>query len=248
MAWTRQTIRPAVWCAPFSWNLSRGLVRLRHSRSGLLLSELGAHVISTGPGPGRDHSGSAPSARRSSGKWCHTLVGQQVSLATFADQKLTRAGGAPASWPMAKLGRKRAGEGRKVSPVWRDCASVQLQHICRHVLGAHASPADLPIRREDSPVFVPGLQWLTVMVAAHDAGQPVPALAAMRWWTQPGQIGKLPTWSRPRRCCPSAPHWDSNEAVWSTSSTGEFAPSWSTGSGPPERAPAAVHHALAPPR
>ena len=35
------------------------------------------------------------------------------------------------------------------------------------------------------PVFVPGLQWLTVMVAGM---QGPPALAAMRWWTSRGQL------------------------------------------------------------
>ena len=30
------------------------IVRLRHSRSGLLLSELGAHILSPGSGPSRD--------------------------------------------------------------------------------------------------------------------------------------------------------------------------------------------------
>ena len=35
------------------------------------------------------------------------------------------------------------------------------------------------------PVFVPGLQWLTVMVAGM---QGPPALAAMRWWTSRGKL------------------------------------------------------------
>ena len=35
------------------------------------------------------------------------------------------------------------------------------------------------------PVFVPGLQWLTVMVAGMQGS---PALAAMRWWTSRGQL------------------------------------------------------------
>ncbi len=35
------------------------------------------------------------------------------------------------------------------------------------------------------PVFVPGLQWLTVMVAGM---QGPPSLAAMRWWTSRGKL------------------------------------------------------------
>ena len=35
------------------------------------------------------------------------------------------------------------------------------------------------------PVFVPGMQWLTVMVAGM-AGPPT--LAAMRWWTSRGPL------------------------------------------------------------
>ena len=35
------------------------------------------------------------------------------------------------------------------------------------------------------PVFVPGLQWLTVMLAGM---QGPPALAAMRWWTSRGSL------------------------------------------------------------
>ncbi len=35
------------------------------------------------------------------------------------------------------------------------------------------------------PVFVPGLQWLTVMLAGM---QGPPVLAAMRWWTSRGKL------------------------------------------------------------
>ena len=149
------------------------IVRLRHSRSGLLLSELGAHILSPAQAP-------AGTKRLSnllrSPKWSHTLLHR--FLWHLADQSLTQL----------------ESDERMVLAIWDESLlekpeSIALEGLCpvrsskaarlKRIKPGYYHPPGGP------PVFVPGLQWLTVMLAGM---QGPPSLAAMRWWTSRGPL------------------------------------------------------------
>ena len=149
------------------------IVRLRHSRSGLLLSELGSHILSPAQAP-------AGTKRLSnllrSPKWCHTLL--ERFLWQRADQELTRLEErselALAIWDESVLEKPESIALEGLCPV-RSSKAARLKRIKPGYYNPPGGP----------PVFVPGLQWLTVMVAGM---QGPPALAAMRWWTSRGKL------------------------------------------------------------
>ena len=149
------------------------IVRLRHSRSGLLLSELGAHVLSPDQAP-------AGTKRLSnllrSPKWSHTLL--ERFLWYRADQGLAQLeeqdGSALAIWDESVLEKPESIALEGLCPV-RSSKAARLKRIKPGFYNPPGGP----------PVFVPGLQWLTVMVAGM---QGPPSLAAMRWWTSRGKL------------------------------------------------------------
>ena len=156
------------------------IVRLRHSRSGLLLSELGAHILSPAP---------AGTKRLSillrSSKWSHTLLDE--FLRQRAEQSLPhlerRDELALAIWDESVLEKPESIALEGLCPVrFRKAARL------KRIKPGYYNPPGGP------PVFVPGLQWLTVMVAGM---QGPPALAAMRWWTSRGQLASH---RREQRC------------------------------------------------
>jgi len=149
------------------------IVRLRHSRSGLLLSELGAHILSPSQAP-------AGTKRLSnllrSPKWSHTI------LERFLWHK--------AECELAQLEER----GERALAIWDESVlekpeSITLEGLCpvrsskaarlKRIKPGYYHPPGGP------PVFVPGLQWLTVMLAGM---QGPPVLAAMRWWTSRGKL------------------------------------------------------------
>ena len=149
------------------------MVRLRHSRSGLLLSELGAHILSPSQAP-------AGTKRLSnllrSPQWSHALL--EKFLWRRAEEDLARL----------------AEKGEMVLAIWDESVlekpeSIALEGLCpvrsskaarlKRIKPGYYNPPGGP------PVFVPGLQWLTVMVAGM---QGPPSLAAMRWWTSRGKL------------------------------------------------------------
>ena len=149
------------------------MVRMRHSRSGLLLSELGAHSIA----PDRAPAGTKRlSNLLRSPRWSHTLL--EKFLWHGANQRLIQLGAA----------------GETTLAIWDESVlekpeSVALEGLCP----VRSSKAARPKRIKPGyynppggpPVFVPGMQWLTVMVAGM---QGPPTLAAMRWWTSRGPL------------------------------------------------------------
>ena len=149
------------------------IVRLRDSRSGLLLSELGAHILSPAQAP-------AGTKRLSnllrSSKWSHTLLDE--FLRHRADQSLShleqRDELALAIWDESVMEKSESIALKGLCPV-RSSKAARLKCIKPGYYNPPGGP----------PVFVPGLQWLTVMVAGM---QGTPALAAMRWWTSRGQL------------------------------------------------------------
>ena len=117
------------------------IVRLRHSRSGLLLSELGAHILSPAQAP-------AGTKRLSnllrSPKWCHTLL--ERFLWQRADQELTqleeRSELALAIWDESVLEKP---ESIADSSIRRGCARSA---PARQPVSSASSPATT-IHRED---------------------------------------------------------------------------------------------------
>ncbi len=149
------------------------IVRLRHSRSGLLLSELGAHILSPAQAP-------AGTKRLSnllrSAKWSRALL--EEFLQHRAEQSLShleqREELALAIWDESVLEKPESIALEGLCPV-RSSKAARLKRIKPGYYNPPGGP----------PVFVPGLQWLTVMVAGM---QGPPALAAMRWWTSRGHL------------------------------------------------------------
>ncbi len=151
----------------------QAIVRFRHNRSGLLLSELGAHILSPNQAP-------AGTKRLSnllrSPRWSHTLMAK--FLWSRADEALDRLreGGetALAVWDESVLEKPESIALEGLCPV-RSSKAARLKRIKPGFYNPSGGP----------PVFVPGLRWLTIMVSGM---QGPPALAAMRWWTSRGKL------------------------------------------------------------
>ena len=179
-------------------------MRLRHSRSGLLLSELGAHVLSPAQAP-------AGTKRLSnllrSPKWSHTLLHRFLwHLADQALSQLEQQGELTlAIWDESVLEKPESIALEGLCPV-RSSKAARLKRIKPGYYHPPGGP----------PVFVPGLQWLTVMVAGMQ-GPPVPwrpcagGPAVVRWPATGGM--------RPLPSCPSAP--SGGKGGWSMSLTGD---------------------------
>jgi hypothetical protein len=151
----------------------QAIVRFRHSRSGLLLSELGAHVLSPDKAP-------AGTKRLSnllrSPRWSHTLLDR--FLWRLADQALDHL----------------EGTGQGTLAIWDESVLEKPESIRLEGLCAVRSSKAARLKRikpgffnppGGRPVFVPGLHWLTVMIAGMHGP---PALAAMGWWTSRGRL------------------------------------------------------------
>ena len=151
------------------------IVRLRHSRSGLLLSELGAHILSPAPAGTKRLS----NLLRSS-KWSHTLLDE--FLRHRAEQSLShleqRDELALAIWDESVLEKPESIALEGLCPV-RSSKAARVKRIKPGYYNLPGGPL----------VFLPGLQWLTVMLAGM---QGTPSLAAMGLWTRRGQLGQPP--------------------------------------------------------
>ena len=149
------------------------MVRMRHNRWGLLLSELDAHILS----PDRAPAGTKRlSNLLRSPRWTHTLL--EEFLWHHAEQGLTqlRESGetALAIWDESVLEKPESIALEGLCPV-RSSKAARLKCIKPGYYHPPGGP----------PVFVPGMQWLTVMVAGMTGP---PTLAAMRWWTSRGPL------------------------------------------------------------
>ena len=111
-----------------------------------------------------------------SSKWSHTLL--ERFLWYRADRELVQLEGrgelALAIWDESVLEKPESIALEGLCPV-RSSKAARLKRIKPGYYNPPGGP----------PVFVPGLQWLTVMVAGM---QGLPALAAMRWWTSRGTL------------------------------------------------------------
>lgn len=151
----------------------QAMLSFRHSRYGLLLSELGAYILSPQQAP-------AGTKRLSnllrSNKWSYRI------LSNFLWNK--------ASHHISEL----ENAAQKVLVIWDESIiekpeSMALEGLCP-VRSSHAAR----LKRikpgyfnppEGRPVFVPGMQWLSLLVVGM---QGHPSLAAMYWWTTLGKF------------------------------------------------------------
>lgn len=147
------------------------VIAFRHSTQGLLLSELGGYLLSPRHAPaGTKRISNLLRSRR----WTHEVLARY--LWWQADQHVQ-------AWETA---------GRDVLAVWDESVlekpeSNALDGLCavrssqaarlKHIRPGFYNPPGGP------PVFVPGLQWLELLLLGYE-GPPV--LAAMRWWTRRG--------------------------------------------------------------
>ncbi len=151
----------------------QAIVRFRHNRSGLLLSELGAHVLSPSQAP-------AGTKRLSnllrSPRWSHTLLGRFLWFR--ADQALDHLEEedktALAIWDESVLEKPESIALEGLCSV-RSSKAARLKRIKPGFFNPPGGP----------PVFVPGLHWLTVMVSGMHGP---PSLASMGWWTSRGKL------------------------------------------------------------
>jgi hypothetical protein len=151
----------------------QAIATFRHSRYGLLLSELGGYVLSPDKAP-------AGTKRISnllrSTKWTYHLIEQ--FLWQRANEKVEELEAedslALAVWDESVVEKPESIELEGLCPV-RSSKSARLKRIKP---GYFNPPGG-------RPVFVPGMQWLSVMVLGM-SGPPV--LAAMHWWTTRGKF------------------------------------------------------------
>lgn len=150
----------------------QAIVQFRHSRAGLLLSELGSYILSPDQAP-------AGTKRLSNllrcSRWSHTLIAR--FLWKRADEALD----------------ELRESGRTALAIWDESVIEKPESIALEGLGSVRSSKAARLKRikpgyfsppGGPPVFVPGMQWLTVMISGMGG---IPALAAMRWWTTRGK-------------------------------------------------------------
>ena len=149
------------------------IVTLRHTMYGLLLSELGAFIISPDKAP-------AGTKRLSnllrSPKWSYSLI--ERFLWNQSDNEVVRL----------------EEEGKTALVIWDESVVEKSESIALEGLGPVRSSKAARLKRikpgyfnppGGRPIFVPGMQWISLMVSGMEG---VPVLAAMRWWTSRGDL------------------------------------------------------------
>jgi hypothetical protein len=151
----------------------QAILSFRHSRYGLLLSELGAYILSAEHAP-------AGTKRLSnllrSHKWTYRM------LSNFLWRK--------ASEQVSELEKR----GAKALVIWDESIIEKPESIALEGLCPVRSSQAARLKRikpgyfnppQGRPVFVPGMQWLSLLLVGME-GHPV--LAAMYWWTTLGKF------------------------------------------------------------
>ena len=149
------------------------IVTLRHTMYGLLLSELGAYIISPDKAP-------AGTKRLSnllrSPRWSYSFI--ERFLWTRSDKEVVRLEEA----------------GRTALVIWDESVVEKSESIALEGLGPVRSSKAARLKRikpgyfnppGGKPIFVPGMQWISLMVTGMNS---VPVLTAMRWWTSRGSL------------------------------------------------------------
>jgi len=149
------------------------IIQFRHPGCGLLLSELGGYILS----PDRAPAGTKRlSNLLRSPKWGYGLI----------EQFLWR-------WATRRLAELEAGS-EAVLVAWDESVLEKPESIALEGLCAVRSSTAARLKRikpgyynppGGRPVFVPGMNWVTLMLLGM---QGVPSVAAMRWWTTRGKF------------------------------------------------------------
>jgi hypothetical protein len=147
------------------------MISFRHPTQGLLLSELGAYLLTPAHAP-------AGTKRISnllrSAKWTHQLL--ERFLWRRAEQRL----------------RQWEAQAQDVLAIWDESVLEKAESLALEGLGAVRSSQAARLKRikpgyynppGGRPVFVPGMQWLGLLLIGY---QGAPVLAAMRWWSRRG--------------------------------------------------------------
>lgn len=149
------------------------ILTFRHTRYGLLLSELGAYILSPDQAP-------AGTKRLSnllrSAKWTYALI------AAFL-------------WQQADVRvHQLVQEEQTALAIWDESVLEKPESIALEGLCAVRSAKAARLKRikpgyfnppGGRPIFVPGMQWLSLIICGLEG---VPLLAAMSWWTSRGQL------------------------------------------------------------
>ena len=149
------------------------IVTLRHTMYGLLLSELGAYIISADKAPAGTKRLSNLLCSR---KWNYSLI--ERFLWNQSDDQVVRL----------------QEEGKTALVIWDESVVEKSESIALEGLGPVRSSKAARLKRikpgyfnppGGRPIFVPGMQWISLMVSGMEG---VPVLAAMRWWTSRGEL------------------------------------------------------------
>jgi hypothetical protein len=175
---------------PFLLTL-QAIVSFRHSSMGLLLSELGGYITTPGQAP-------AGTKRLSnllrSKRWRHRLI--ECFLWQRANEQVT------------ELLR----EGQPALVVWDESVWEKPESLSSEGLSAVRSSKAQRLKRikpgfynppGGRPVFVPGLNWLSILVLGMSGA---PTLAAMRWWSTRGKFATTKDIPR-QRLLKLCAHW-----------------------------------------
>lgn len=153
----------------------QAIVELRHNRYGLLLSELGGYILNPAQAP-------AGTKRLSnllrSKKWQHWLISRYLwQRANAYVQELVK-------------------HGKMALVIWDESVIEKAESIALEGLGPVRSSKAARLKRikpgyfnppGGRPIFVPGMQWLSLMVVGM---QGAPVVATMRWWTNRGKVAR----------------------------------------------------------
>ena len=151
----------------------KAILVLRHTKYGLLLSELGAYILTADKAP-------AGTKRLSnllrSTKWSYRLIEDFLWQQAKAQVQslMEKDGSALLVWDESVIEKPESLALEGLGPV-RSSKAARLKRIKP---GYFNPPGG-------KPVFVPGMQWICLMVCGMVG---VPALAAMRWWTSRGPL------------------------------------------------------------
>lgn len=150
----------------------QAILTFRHATNGLLLSELGAYILSPEQAP-------AGTKRLSNllrcGKWFYTLI--EGYLWQGAEQK------------RAEL----EAEGQTAYVIWDESVVEKAESLSPEGLCPVRSSRAARLKRikpgyynppGGRPIFVPGMQWIGLLLSGLKG---VPSVATMRWWSSRGK-------------------------------------------------------------
>jgi len=153
----------------------QAMVRLRHNRYGLLLSELGGYILEPSQAP-------AGTKRLSnllrSKKWRHPFISRFLwqRASDYLSELDRKAETALVLWDESVVEKPESRALEGLGPV-RSSKAARLKRIKP---GYFNPPGGRPI-------FVPGMQWLNLLVVGLKGA---PVVAAMRWWSNRGKLAR----------------------------------------------------------